>query len=152
MPAHTLRLLGLFYLIKLQKLFLKTKRAPVSLCCESQRFQTANIKILSANSKHRSSFWATVCKTVRPVLSDRCPVCLSSPVCDVGVLWPNGLTHQDETWRAGRPRPWPDCVRWGPSYPPPKGHSPPIFGPYPLWPNGCIDQDTTWYGGRPRPR
>jgi len=23
-------------------------------------------------------FWATVCKTVRPVLSDRCPIC---PVC-----------------------------------------------------------------------
>jgi len=22
-------------------------------------------------------FWATVCKTVRPMLSDRCPVCLS---------------------------------------------------------------------------
>jgi len=26
------------------------------------------------------SFWATVCKTVRPMLSDRCPVC---PVCNV---------------------------------------------------------------------
>jgi len=26
---------------------------------------------------------ATVCKTVRPMLSDRCPVC---PVCNVGVL------------------------------------------------------------------
>jgi len=23
------------------------------------------------------TFWATVCKTVRPILSDRCPVCLS---------------------------------------------------------------------------
>jgi len=34
-------------------------------------------------------FWATVCKMVRPLLSDRClSVCLSS-VCDVGVLWPN---------------------------------------------------------------
>jgi len=33
--------------------------------------------------------------------------------------------------------------------PPPKGHSPPIFGPYLLWPNGCMDQDATWYGGRP---
>jgi len=28
------------------------------------------------------SFWATVCKTVRRLLSDRRPVCLS--VCDVG--------------------------------------------------------------------
>ena len=38
-------------------------------------------------------FWATVCKTVRPMLSARCPVCLSCSVlsvCDVGVLWPNG--------------------------------------------------------------
>jgi len=32
---------------------------------------------------------------------------------------------QDETWRAGRPRPWPHCVRWGPRSPSPKGHSPP---------------------------
>ena len=38
-----------------------------------------------------------------------------------------------------------------PAPPPPKGHSPPIFGPYPLRPDGCIDQDSTWYGGRPRP-
>jgi len=28
---------------------------------------------------------------------------------------------QDETWRAGRPRPFPHCVRWGPSSPSPKG-------------------------------
>jgi len=49
-------------------------------------------------------------------------VCLSvCPVCDVGVLWPNGQTGQDETWRAGRPRPWPHCVRWGPSFPSRKG-------------------------------
>jgi len=39
----------------------------------------------------KSSFWATVCKTVCPMLSDRClsvlSVCLS--VCNVDVLWPN---------------------------------------------------------------
>jgi len=35
---------------------------------------------------------------------------LSCSVCDVGVLWPNGLTDQDETWHAGRPRLWPHCV------------------------------------------
>ena len=63
------------------------------------------------------------------MLSDRCPVCLSvclsvCPVCDVGALWPNGLMDQDETWRAGRPRPWPHCVRWGPSSPSPKGAQP----------------------------
>ena len=39
---------------------------------------------------------ATVCKTVRRMLSDRClSVC---PVCDVRALWPNGWTDQDETW------------------------------------------------------
>jgi len=33
-------------------------------------------------------------------------VCLSVlSVCNVGILWPNGYTDQDETWNAGRPRP-----------------------------------------------
>jgi len=96
------------------------------------------------------SDWATVCKTVHPMLSDRCSVC---PVCDVGALRPNVWVDQDETWRAGRPRPWPHCVRWGPTSPSPKGNSPPpIFGPYLLRPNGCMDQGTTWSGGSPRPR
>jgi len=68
-----------------------------------------------------SIFWATIRKTVRPMLSDHCMSCL---VCNFGVLWPNGWMDQDETWHAGRPRAWPDCVRWGPSSPPSKGHSP----------------------------
>jgi len=101
-----------------------------------------------------------------------CPVCLSVPVCDVRALWPNGWTEQDETRQAGRPRPWPHCVRWGSSSHSPKGAQPPnfrpmfimdpaptpkgaepqpIFGPRVLWPNGCMDQDATWYGGRSRP-
>jgi len=47
------------------------------------------------------------------MLSDRClSVC---PVCNVGVLWPNGLTDQDKTWHAGRPWLWPHCVRWDPA-------------------------------------
>jgi len=53
------------------------------------------------------------------MLPDRClSVC---PVCEVGVLWPNGWTDQDETWHGGRPRPWPHCDRWGPSSPSPAG-------------------------------
>jgi len=46
-----------------------------------------------------SHFWATVCKTVRSMLSVRCPVCLSVclSVCTVRALWPNGWTDQDET-------------------------------------------------------
>jgi len=96
-------------------------------------------------------YWATVCKMVCPMLSVRCLSVLS--VCDVCALWPNGWTDQDETWQADRPRPWPHCVRWGPSSPSPKGHSPhPIFGPYLLRPNGCMDQYATWYRGRPQPR
>ena len=84
----------------------------------------------------------------------RSVVCLSClSVCNVGVLlWPNGWTDQYETWHVGRLRSWPHCVRWGPSSPSPKGHSPPIFGPYLLRPNGCMDQDVTWYGARSRPR
>ena len=35
--------------------------------------------------------------TVRPMLRDRCPVC----VCNVGVLWPNGWMDQDATWYEG---------------------------------------------------
>ena len=34
---------------------------------------------------------------------------------------------QDETWCAGRPHPWPHCVRWGPSFPSPKWAQPPQF-------------------------
>jgi len=65
------------------------------------------------------NFWATVSKTVLPMLSYRCQfVC---PVSDVGVLWPIDWMDQDETWHSGRPRPWPHCVRWGPSSTPPKG-------------------------------
>ena len=82
-----------------------------------------------------------------------CPVLSVLSVCDVRALWPNGRTDQDETWHAGRPRPYPHCVRWGPSSPLPKRHSPPtIFGPYLLRPNGCMDQDVHWYGARPRSR
>jgi len=58
-----------------------------------------------------------------------CPVMSVLSVCNVRALWPNGWTDQDETWQAGRPQPWPHCVRWGPSSPPPKGHSPPNFRP-----------------------
>jgi len=52
--------------------------------------------------------WATICKRVSPMLSHPClAVCLSSPVCDVGVVWLSSWRDQDETWHAGRPQPWP---------------------------------------------
>jgi len=43
------------------------------------------------------SFWAIVCKTVRPTLRDRCLSVILS-VCNVGVLWANGWMDQDATW------------------------------------------------------
>jgi len=53
------------------------------------------------------------------MLSEHClSVLLCLSVCNVGVLWPNGLTDQDETWHADRPRPRRLCVKWGPSPPP----------------------------------
>ena len=44
------------------------------------------------------------------------------PIFGPCLLSPNGWIDQDETWRAGRPRPWPHCVRREHSSPPPKGH------------------------------
>jgi len=64
------------------------------------------------------------------MLSDRCLSCLyvCLSVCDVGVLWPNGLTDQDETWHGGRPQPRRHCVSsphlFDPASPPLKGHNP----------------------------
>ena len=78
-------------------------------------------------------FWATVCKTVRNILSDRClSVCLS--VLSVTLVYcgqtVGRINHQDETWHAGKPRPWPHCARWEPSSPfPEKGAQPPNFRP-----------------------
>jgi len=56
-------------------------------------------------------FWATVYKTVHPMLSDRCPVCLS-------VTWyivAKRLDGSRRNFAGGRPPPRPHCVRWEPS-------------------------------------
>jgi len=53
---------------------------------------------LSTSDNHHSSFCATVCKTVRPMLSVRClSVLYVQSVCNVGVLWPKGWMDKDET-------------------------------------------------------
>jgi len=62
-----------------------------------------------------------VCKTVRPMLSDRCLTC---PVslwrwCSVA-KWFDGSRRN----LAGRPRPWPHCVRWRSSPSPQRGTAP----------------------------
>ena len=58
---------------------------------------------------------------------------------------------QNETWHAGRPRPWPHCIRWGPSSPPQRGKAL-QFSAHICCCHGWMDQDATWCGGRPRPR
>ena len=82
---------------------------------------------VSACTHSMPGFWATICKTVRPMLSVHCLSCPVCPVCDVLALWPNGWTDQDETWHAGRSWPLAHCVRWGPSSPPQRGTSPTQF-------------------------
>jgi len=64
------------------------------------------------------NFWATICKTVCPMLLD---CCLSVTLV---VLWPNGWMDQNETWHGGTPWPRPHCVRWEPSSSPKKRHRP----------------------------
>jgi len=82
-------------------------------------------------------FEATVCKTVCPMLSDRCLyvlsclyVCLSVTLVYCGQmvgwirmpLWPKPTS----TWYECRPRPRPHCVRWGRSSPK-RGTTAPTF-------------------------
>jgi len=78
-------------------------------------------------------------------------------VCNIGVLCPNGWTDKDETWHAGRPQPWPHCVRWGPSSPlPKKGADPPQFSAHiycgqtsPISAKGLLSTClTTWLYGK----
>jgi len=71
------------------------------------------------------------------------PVCLS--VCLSATLVYCGQTVGRikmklgmQTWHAGRPRPWPHCVRWGPSSPPIHGHSPKFSA------HICCDQMAAW--------
>jgi len=73
-------------------------------------------------SQKMTSFWVTVCKTVTPYIIGP----LSVLCC------PNRWMDQDTTWRGGRPRPWPLCVRWRPSSPQ-KRHSPPHFSAHAYW-------------------
>ena len=111
--------------------------------------------------------WATVYKAVCPVLSDRCPVCLSVCLSVLSVT----LVHCGQT--VGRIKmklgmqvglgPGHIVLDGDPAPLPSKGHSPhfsakrgqspsPIFQPLLLWANGWMHQDGTWYGGRPQPR
>ena len=73
-----------------------------------------------------NNFWATVSKTVRPLLRDRCLVCLCVTLVCCGQMagWIKA------TWYGGRPRPRPHCVRWGVGDPTSRHRKgPPTFRP-----------------------
>jgi len=107
-----------------------------------------------------SVFWATVCKTVRPlcyrsvVLSVCLSVCLSCLSVCLSVTFVHcGQTVGQIKMKLGTQvglGPGHIVLHGDPAPPPPKGHSPPIFSPYQLRPNCCMDQGVTWYGARPR--
>ena len=86
------------------------------------RYHCRHSQLNATNYVNVLAFWATVCKTVRFMLSVRCLSVLSVRL----VLWRNVWTDQDETWQAGRPQPRPHCVRWGRSSPPAKGGGTPF--------------------------
>jgi len=102
------------------------------------------------------NFLATVCNTVRPMLSVRCLSCPVCPVCLSVTFVHCGQTVGRIKMKLGMPVglvPGHIVLDGDPAPPPPKGHSPhPILGPYLLRPNVCMDQDATWHGRRPQPR
>jgi len=51
-------------------------------------------------------------------------VCLSVLSVTLMYCGQNGWMDRDETWHAGRPRPWSHCFTWGPSSLSHRGHSP----------------------------
>jgi len=96
-------------------------------------------------------FCATVCKTVRPMLSDRCLSFLSVSVTLVYSRQMVGRIKMKLGMGIGL-GPGHIVLDEDPAPLPKKGHRPPIFGPCLLRPNGWVDQDAIWYGGRARPR
>jgi len=96
------------------------KRASLWIFVSISNDLSINLSVLRLG--YRSQFlahlWATVYKTLRRVLSDNCPVCLSClSFSGVGVLWPNGWMDRGETWQRGRPWSRPRCIRWRSIFP-----------------------------------
>ena len=88
-------------------------------------------------------FWLTVSKTVRPMLSDRCPVLSVLSVTLVHCGQTVGRIKMKLGMQVGLiPG---HIVLDGDQAPPPQRGTalPPILGPYLLRPNGFMDQDVT---------
>jgi len=111
------------------------------------------------------NFWATVCKTVCPLLSYLSLHCLSCPVCDVGVFvgqrvgWIRMPLGMEEGLSSGHTVL--DIIKTqlpdGKKHPPfsqftDAGFVRIIRSACLLFPNGWMDQDGIWHEARPRPR
>jgi len=73
-------------------------------------------------------YWATTCKTVRPMLSGHCPVCPVCPVCNVGIM--AGWLKMKLGMEVGLS---PSHIVLDGDPAPPKGAQPQFYGPCPLW-------------------
>jgi len=102
---------------------------------------------LSLSFSDINPLWVTVCKTVRPMLSDRC---LSSPVslpflsvtfvhCGQTAGWIKMKLGTEVGLALATFR------QMGTQLPSPKGAQPPIFGPCLLWPNGWMRHCVRWH-------
>jgi len=90
------------------------------------------------------SFWAIVCKTVRPVLSDHCLSCPVFPVLYVTLVYCGKMVGQIKMKLCTQVGLGPCHIMLDGDPGPPQRCTPPIFSPYLLWPNGWMDQDATW--------
>jgi len=142
--------------------FLHSSRQSVARACHFPKIAswhgaiwTNTWFLLAHPSPHPNGIWTGSAIFGRPFVK-RCALCyrtvvcrscLSCPVCDVGVLWPNRLTDQDETigMQVGL-GPGHIALDGDPAFPPSKEHSPPNFRPISVaakWLQCCIDQDAT---------
>jgi len=114
------------------------RHSTIGLCLTIGQLSTS-FDIYFYKPRYFFHFWATVCKTVRPMLSDRCLSCLSVCLSITLVYW-----VQKVEWtkmKLGMQ------VRIGPGHTVLDGHPAPlpqrgtaqIFVPYLLWLNGWMD-------------
>jgi len=120
-------------------------------CHHRQTTMLHNIQKCQLHEKYTTistcPFWATICKTIHPMLLDRClSVCLWQ--------WPIAWIRMPLGMEVGLGSGQWYCVRWEPSSPNGAGHSSsPTFAIYGRFacvcincgpcPNGWVDQDTT---------
>ena len=84
------------------------------LLCGFRHISTSGLGVGASRSSFIAVLGQPLQVTVHLCYGTIYPVC---PVCNVGVLWPNGWMDLDVTFYGGRPRPRRDCVRWGPISP-----------------------------------